>query len=174
MWGGGSRCGGTIESVSEYAPPVSSPDALKVISSSVTQSFLPSRGVLAGYGIEPVVGKRVVDGDVEGSESLRRRLDYLLDRRLIGDVGSIRERFAAVFPDESSDFLRLPRDPEIIDDHGGAFSCQTTSYRGSDAAAGAGNERDLAFENAHNLLPPPVLPRSGLKGRRGISALSAP
>jgi len=45
---------------------------------------------------------------------------------------------------------------------------------GITAAVGAGDERDLPFEKAHNFLPPPVLPGSGSKGRRGISALSAP
>src|ERR687894_1509685 len=45
MWGGGPPPGGTTESVSEYAPPVSSPDALKVISSSATQSISPSPSV---------------------------------------------------------------------------------------------------------------------------------
>src|SRR3712207_4582831 len=45
MWGGGPPPGGTTESVSAYAPPVSSPTALKVISSSTTQSFLPSPSV---------------------------------------------------------------------------------------------------------------------------------
>src|SRR5215218_3701394 len=42
MWGGGPPPGGTTESVSEYAPPVSSAVALKVISSLATQSILPS------------------------------------------------------------------------------------------------------------------------------------
>src|SRR5829696_6412643 len=44
-WGGGPPPGGTTESVSAYAPPVSSLEALKVISSSATQSFLPSPSV---------------------------------------------------------------------------------------------------------------------------------
>src|SRR5918998_3810856 len=42
--GGGPPSGGTIESVSAYAQPVSLPDAVKVISSSATQSFLPPPG----------------------------------------------------------------------------------------------------------------------------------
>src|SRR5829696_4883507 len=46
MWGGGPPPGGTTESVSEYAPPVSSPETLKVISSSTTQSILPSPSLM--------------------------------------------------------------------------------------------------------------------------------
>src|SRR5215210_5169486 len=44
MCGGTSPCGGTVESVSAYFPPVSSPEITKVINSSATHSFLPSPG----------------------------------------------------------------------------------------------------------------------------------
>src|SRR3712207_2925071 len=54
MWGGGPPPGGTTESVSAYAPPVSSPEALKVISSSATQSILPSS--VATCNVPPLVG----------------------------------------------------------------------------------------------------------------------
>src|SRR3712207_8294375 len=53
MWGGGPPPGGTTESVSAYAPPVSSPTALKVISSSATQSVLPSSA--ATCNVRPLV-----------------------------------------------------------------------------------------------------------------------
>src|SRR5215208_2152579 len=53
MWGGGPPPGGTTESVSAYAPPVSSPTALKVISSSATQSVLPSSA--ATCNVPPLV-----------------------------------------------------------------------------------------------------------------------
>src|SRR3712207_9584525 len=51
---GGPPPGGTTESVSAYAPPVSSPEALKVISSSATQSVLPSSA--ATCNVPPLVG----------------------------------------------------------------------------------------------------------------------
>ncbi len=44
MSGGASPRGGTVESVSAYFPPVSSPEITKVINSSATHSFLPSPG----------------------------------------------------------------------------------------------------------------------------------
>ncbi|TLD47114.1 MAG: hypothetical protein FAZ92_00606 [Accumulibacter sp.] len=94
----------------------------------------------------------VVDDDVEAAELAERRLHEALGEIGGGDAADAGDRLAAG-RDDVADGLCRRCGVDIIDHHMRALRRQLERHRATDAAAGAADDRHLACEFCHELLP---------------------
>src|SRR5690606_13062279 len=108
---------------------------------------------------------RVVDEDVDGTELLPHAVDHGLDVGPARDVALHGDRPAAAAPDVGSGFLGLRGLADVVDGDVGALLGEDLGDAAADAAAAAGDERNLVLES-HGDASPARRPPSSLPSAR--------
>ncbi len=136
----------------------------RMTASKSAHRHVPDRAVAHDAG--------VVHEDVELARSVDRLLHHRAGGVVVGDVGVVGHRLAAPLLDDLHGQigvvarpLAADRPPDVVDDDPGALLGQLHRVAPPDAVAGAGDDGDLAVEQAHyvsfrNVRRPNTGPRS--------------
>ena len=104
----------------------------------------------------------VVDDDVEPAEGVERLLHHAVAGLEVGDVVVVGDGVAAHLLDFVDDLVGRALlaagagrgAAEVVDDDARALGRERQALAAADAAAAAGDDRDLAFESVAHVMPP--------------------